>query len=108
MNEAECPYCGNTQEICHDDGYGMSEDGVYAQECELCTQTFVYTISFSIDYTTRKADCLNGGYHKYRPSITNPVAYTNMRCIDCDDVRDCTDSEMSQIMQKRLAQEGKL
>jgi len=26
MDDVDCPYCGESQEICHDDGFGYSED----------------------------------------------------------------------------------
>ena len=29
MKDCECPYCGEDQEINHDDGYGYEENGVY-------------------------------------------------------------------------------
>lgn len=93
-----CPYCGEEVEINHDDGYGYSEDEVYQQECGYCDKTFVYTTYIHFSYNLHKADCLNGGEHKWKPSITFPKEYTRMYCTECDESRGLTDSERQEIM----------
>ena len=95
--DVECPYCGCWQEINHDDGYGYGEDEVYEQECGDCEKTFVFNTSISYYYDAKKADCLNGGEHIYKPSMTYPVRYTKMICRDCDKSRKPTDEEMRVI-----------
>lgn len=98
MSDIECPYCGDEQEINHDDGYGYAEDEVHEQECSNCEKTFVFTTSIHFYYSATKADCLNGGEHKYKKTMTVPRRYTRMRCSDCDHERKPTDSEMKEIL----------
>lgn len=98
MKDVECPYCGESQEINHDDGYGYDEDTLYNQECSNCDKTFVYTTYIMFYYESHKADCLNGEEHKYKPTMTVPRKYTMMRCTDCEEERKPTDSEMESIM----------
>lgn len=98
MSDVECPYCGAGQEINHDDGYGYEEDKVFEQECTNCEKTFAFTTSISFYHEATKADCLNGGEHKYKPTITVPRKYTMMICTDCDHERKPTDAEMQDIL----------
>jgi len=65
MKDVECPYCGKWQEICHDDGYGYEEDGVFEQECSDCDKIFTYGTTICFHYEAYKAPCLNGGEHKW-------------------------------------------
>lgn len=96
--DIKCPYCGAKQEINHDDGYGYNEDEVYEQCCCICDKIFAYTTSIMFSYEARKADCLNGGNHKWKKTITVPRQYTKMRCEDCGEERKPTEEEMSEIM----------
>jgi len=98
-DDVECPYCGAEQEINHDDGYGYTEDQAYEQECGECEKTFVFHTSISFYYSVNKADCLNGGEHKYRKTCTYPKKYTKMRCQDCDHERAPTARELYEILQ---------
>lgn len=98
MSDVECPYCGHDQEICHDDGQGYDEDVFHEMECYECEKTFVFTTTIEFYYTPRKADCLNGSEHKYKPTITIPRKYTRMKCTSCDTERLPTDSEMELIL----------
>ena len=63
-HDVECPYCGEWQEINHDDGYGYDEDEVYEQECEDCEKSFVFTTFIIYNYSSEQAPCLNDGDHK--------------------------------------------
>lgn len=92
-SDVECPYCGAGQEINHDDGYGYEEDRAHEQECGDCEKTFVYTTSISFSYEAKKADCLNGEHHRFRPTCTIPKIYTQMECKDCDERRPLTELE---------------
>lgn len=85
MNDVECPYCGAELEICHDDGYGMDEDELHQQECSECEKTFTYTTAIILHHTAYKADCLNGGEHQYKRTLTYPPQYAKMRCKTCWD-----------------------
>lgn len=98
MSDVDCPYCGFPQEICHDDGYGYEEDVVHEQECIDCEKTFVFETFVSYFYDAKKADCLNGGFHRYKPTNTVPRKYTRMRCRDCDRTRPLTDAEREELL----------
>lgn len=93
--DCECPYCAAMQEICHDDGYGYEEDGIYQQECSDCGKKFAYTTRIHFYYEVAKADCLNGAEHKWKQTITVPREFTRMRCTDCGEERKPTEEEIS-------------
>lgn len=101
MNDIECPYCGEEQDINHDDGYGYEEGATHNQQCEKCDKYFTYTTSISYYYESYKADCLNeGGEHDYRPTVTCPVECTRMHCKICDEERQPTELEMIEIKER--------
>ena len=88
--DVECPYCGQWQEICHDDGYGYEENTFHQQECLHCDKIFVFTTSISFYYDATKADCLNGGEHRYYHLSRYPKFYPGFaRCLDCDEEIRC-------------------
>ncbi len=93
MNDVECPYCSYTQEICHDDGYGVEEDELHQQECEVCDKRFVYLTYFSLNYKVQKADCLNGEEHVYEKTITFPPEASRLECTTCGDEKPFTSNE---------------
>lgn len=53
MKEAECPWCGQDNEINHDDGYGYGDD-LYEQNCQVCDNTFYYSTCMWFSYSTYK------------------------------------------------------
>jgi len=84
MEDVECPYCENWQEINHDDSYGYSEDETYEQECGDCDKVFSYTTSMHFYYDAKKADCLNGGGHDWKKTIILPRHWPDARhCMAC-------------------------
>lgn len=85
MHDVNCPYCDAGQDICHDDGHGYEEGTIHHQECRKCGKTFVFTTAISFDYDVGKADCLNGGAHKYERTNTYPPEYAKLRCEVCGD-----------------------
>ena len=89
----ECPYCGNEQEVDHGEGGGYEDDEQFEQECEKCGKTFLCTTSVSYDYETRKADCLNGGKHKWKLTDTHPDCFSEMECSECGERRSLTEEE---------------
>jgi hypothetical protein len=91
--DTNCPYCDAEIEINHDDGYGYEEDGRHEQECGECENTFTFTTSILYCYETEKAECLNGGDHKYKKTTTCPEEFSKMRCTMCDMEREMTDEE---------------
>jgi len=50
MPDVKCPYCGNYQDINHDDGYGLDESDEYEQECIHCEKTFKFFTRISFSY----------------------------------------------------------
>ncbi len=98
MPDVQCPYCGSEQEICHDDGYGYEEDGVYNQECSDCDKFFVFTTSIQFSYEVGKAECLNGAPHTFKRTITAPIECTRMRCTVCNETRPLTEDERKELM----------
>ena len=87
MSDVECPYCGEDQEINHDDGYGYEEGKKHEQQCSDCNKNFVYETSISFHYEAEKADCLNDGReHDYKLVCHAPSdVWPNWkRCKDCD------------------------
>jgi len=96
--DVECPYCGEGQEINHDDGYGYEEDRLHEQGCGDCDKTFTFTTGIIYVYHSFKAECLNGGQHNVSPTITYPKRYTKMICSDCEYERPPTISEWANIL----------
>lgn len=80
MNDIECPYCGHSQEVCHDDGQGYSEDEIHQMECSKCEKNFTFTTVISFDYYPKKADCLNGKEHNFVLSKTVPEFAADLVC----------------------------
>ncbi len=99
-DNAGCPYCGKDNDINHDDGYGYGED-LYEQECSHCEKTFTYRTSISYYYDTYKADCMNGGEHKFKSRATCPVECTKMECVMCEMEREPTEEEWVTINESR-------
>jgi hypothetical protein len=89
----ECPYCGKSVDICHDDGFGYEECVYHQMQCCYCHKNFVFTTTISFDYWPKKADCLNGFDHNYEITHTCPREYSRMRCTMCDDTRELTEEE---------------
>ena len=50
MSDVGCPYCGEDQEINHDDGYGYDEGVEHEQECFYCGKSFKFTTAISYEY----------------------------------------------------------
>jgi len=98
MDDIECPYCGTEQEINHDDGYGYEEDRLHEQECGSCYKTFTYCTSVYFSYRAYQADCLNGGVHIFKKTMTVPRNYTKMRCTMCEETRAPTEEEWNDIL----------
>ena len=101
MSDINCPYCGEPQDINHDDGRGYSEDGFHEQQCNMCEKNFVFTTSISYHYEAEKADCLNDGEHNYKATTTILIEYTKMRCTMCDEQRTPTEKEMEEILKSK-------
>jgi len=77
MSDVKCPYCGEEQEINHDDGYGYEEDGDYEQECEHCEKTFNFTTSISFSYDVY---CLDGEHEMKSWGSEHPDMWGCKKC----------------------------
>lgn len=93
MSDVNCPYCGAGQDIGHDDGYGYDQDILHNQECGNCEKTFAYSTAIIFHYDAKKADCLNDGNHKWKPTTTFPKEFTRMYCETCEEERRMTEEE---------------
>lgn len=82
-DDVKCPYCGADNEICHDDGYGLEENTKHQTECRKCEKMFVFYTEISLSYDVFKADCLNGGKHKYEETKTIPRCFRQLECKTC-------------------------
>jgi hypothetical protein len=91
--DTNCPYCDADIEINHDDGYGYEEDRKHEQECDNCGKIFTFTTSILYCYETEKAECLNGGEHDYKKTMTYPEEFSKMQCTMCDAEREMTEEE---------------
>lgn len=89
--DVKCPYCGDAQDINHDDGYGYEEDQLHEQECSYCHKIFTYETSTHFYYDVHKADCLNGGEHKFEKTNTIPPEFARLRCKTCSMEKDITE-----------------
>lgn len=77
-----CPYCEEPIDD-PDDCYEPRQD--YKHECPHCGKSFVFQVEYSRDYSANKADCLNGGEHRYeeyKPYGTGELLIRR-RCQDC-------------------------
>lgn len=97
-DDVDCPYCGEPQEINHDDGAGYQEDTLHQQMCGDCRRNFTFTTAILYSYTSYKADCLNGEEHKWEPTHTHPSFMTKMRCPDCEEERELTEEERAKYV----------
>lgn len=63
MIKIQCPYCGYNNEH----NFEQSEDGcAHETQCESCEKNFIFFVEWLPCFSTRKADCLNGGEHDWR------------------------------------------
>lgn len=82
----ECPYCGEDTEsdlFCDE----PLRDGESSEtECPKCGKMFMASASWSVDYTTWKAPCLNEeGNHDWKPVTGYPEEFFKgkYRCTYC-------------------------
>jgi len=95
-----CPYCGCPQQL-NNDGEQYEEYVLHEHECTACEKIFTFNTYISFSYEAYKADCLNGGDHKYIPTHTCPIEATKMRCIYCEDKIEPTEDEWKNIYKRR-------
>lgn len=88
--DVECPYCGEWQEINHDDGMGYEENIDHQQECSDCGKIFIFTTGVIYTYDASPAPCLNEGEHNWEKMHGAPKAYFHgrYRCSYCGEEED--------------------
>lgn len=96
--QVDCPYCGHVNEIEYSEGHGVDEGVLHEQECSGCEKYFVFSTHITFSHEAKKADCLNGGEHDYKPTCTYPIEFTEMACTMCDHRRKLTDDEMKELL----------
>ena len=82
MSNIECPYCEADCGV-PDDPQG--EEECCEWECPDCEKYFVYYASYSVDYYSEQAPCLNGEEHKWEKMVGYPTEYFEgkYRCEYC-------------------------
>ena len=82
MSDVKCPYCGHTQEIDHDDGYGYEEGETHEQECRECEEYFKFTTQVMHSYTVM---CQDGDHDlEVSGSESNNHRYQHQSCTKCN------------------------
>lgn len=97
-----CPYCGTDIDVAHDDPW--VEDDLYEAQCPNCEKYFTYTMSVSVHFDLRKADCLNGGNHAlkvYTYSFEGDVYY-HIQCNSCGVTRNYFPRTSKSFISRRL------
>lgn len=94
MSEIECPYCGQEQNINHDDGFGYEEGVSHQMECCNCGKRFIFQTEMTYYYQAYKADCLNGEPHDWQVTKTYPKSFRKMQCSMCDEERNLAPEEL--------------
>jgi len=83
MSESvECPYCKEYVDIEPDEHYEDFEE----YECSKCNKNFEVFAEVDIRYSVYgKADCLNGGEHKWKEQVGVPEIHFRGKylCEDC-------------------------
>ena len=87
----KCPYCGHEFDV-DLEGYD-GDDSECEEECPECGKYFIGTLSIDYNLSSEKADCLNGGPHKWRLQVGVPKCLMKMECIQCHETRELTEDE---------------
>ena len=82
MNKVTCPYCGTEQRE-PDEAY--EEEVWHEVDCEKCEKVFLVSPYYIKGYPEKKAPCLNGEPHDWRPIVGYPKEYfeNKKRCSHC-------------------------
>ena len=79
----QCPYCENYIDDPED---RYEQDVSYEEECPHCKKNFVFKVEYERNYWANKADCLNGGSHRYVERNSYGIhgeKTVKLRCQDC-------------------------
>ena len=66
--DLQCPYCSLWDEASPD---SLEPDLLHKHECSHCEKRYTFTVEYSPDYYTQKADCLNGGEHDWQDHLAD-------------------------------------
>ena len=89
--DLECPYCGAGHNVEPED---RGDGTAHESQCDECEKNFVFHSHISFDYTPYKADCLNGGDHKWKQTFAGHSVKIE-RCEDCQEERSIRDENKS-------------
>jgi len=78
-----CPYCGAGHDV---DPEERGDGTAHEMQCDECEKNFVFHSHISFDYTPYKADCLNGGGHRWKQTFAGHSVKIE-RCEDCQEER---------------------
>lgn len=70
-SDVECPYCGEGQEINHDDGYGYEEGEIFQQHCHGCCKTFAFTTCISFCHEAAMA------FNRHKSDMIDKYSFKN-------------------------------
>lgn len=90
MIDFDCPYCGNGSDY-YDDP--LSDGESTEVQCGECEKNFIVTAYYSVDHISKKADCLNGGEHKWNKQRCVPEYFANIICDECGSTHNPSDEE---------------
>lgn len=93
-NEITCPYCDFGYDLCHDDGAFYHDGESEKEQCPKCEKYFMVTSHLSWDFSSEKADCLNGSEHDWQPQSGYPreFFFGRFTCSQCEE-QECRDEE---------------
>lgn len=100
----ECPYCGKSVKINHDDGYGYAAGKLHDQQCPHCDKYFVYQTTIDVYHELFKATCLNDGEHKFEITKCYPKRFAVMRCTECGEEKPLPEDVLAKIIEEEAAQ----
>ena len=82
MNQTECPYCEEVNEIDQSDWFESDEQ--IEMHCESCGLNFITTPIHKVTFSSAKAPCLNGGEHDYTQwAVVKSDAISTIYIRDC-------------------------
>ena len=79
MSDVKCPYCGEEQEINHDDGHGYAEGDRHEQYCTDCDKELEFTTAIIYHYDVY---CKDGDHKMEQCSIKEHSEL--YECENCD------------------------
>ena len=95
MMVTQCPYCNRIISVCEE--WTFEDNESYEETCPNCNKIFIYSVTTECSYSfaAKKADCLNGGQHKFEIVHLIPPEKSYKRCV-CGEQRAFTEFEMKE------------